>query len=194
MLISLLLRQGVSSCILLIPGTRILGLHSGLGWENSQKQSEHQPGLGDLSSSRGSSLQKWELDLLFVAPRQTKCWWWTNGTLPLNVYIISIRISGRRNWKPSPFVLLHLLDRFSSDRKESACNVGDQGSVSRSGRSPVEEHGNPLQYSCLENPRDRGAWQAMESQELDTTGRLTWKLQSWTRVVRDQGTSIKVKK
>ena len=45
-----------------------------------------------------------------------------------------------------------------SDGKESACNAGDLGSVPGSGRSPGEGHGNPLQYSCLENPMDRGAW------------------------------------
>ena len=44
--------------------------------------------------------------------------------------------------------------------KVSACNVGDLGSIPGSGRSPGEGNGNPLQYSCLENPRDRGAWQA----------------------------------
>ena len=44
--------------------------------------------------------------------------------------------------------------------KESACNVGDLGLISGWERSPGEEHGNPLQYSCLENPMDRGAWQA----------------------------------
>ena len=38
--------------------------------------------------------------------------------------------------------------------------VGDVGSIPRSGRSPGEGNGNPLQYSCLENPMDRGAWQA----------------------------------
>ena len=50
--------------------------------------------------------------------------------------------------------------------KESACNVGDLGSIPRSGRSPGEENDNPLQYSCLENPRDRGAWQSMGSQRV----------------------------
>ena len=44
--------------------------------------------------------------------------------------------------------------------KESACNAGHLPSVSGSGRSPREGHGNPLQCSCLENPMDRGAWQA----------------------------------
>ena len=48
-----------------------------------------------------------------------------------------------------------------SDDKESACNGGDLGLIPGSGRSPGEENGNPLQYSCLENPMDRGAWQAV---------------------------------
>ena len=46
------------------------------------------------------------------------------------------------------------------DGKESACNAGDPGSISGSGRSPEEGNGNPFQYSCLENPMDRGAWRA----------------------------------
>ena len=44
-----------------------------------------------------------------------------------------------------------------SDGKESACNVGDLGSILALGRSPEEGNGNPLQYSCLGNPMDRGA-------------------------------------
>ena len=47
-----------------------------------------------------------------------------------------------------------------SDCKESACNGGDAGSISGSGRSSGEGNGNPLQYSCLENSMNRGAWQA----------------------------------
>ena len=45
-----------------------------------------------------------------------------------------------------------------SDSKETACNAGDPGSIPVSGRSPGEGNGNPLQYSCLEHPMDRGAW------------------------------------
>ena len=45
-----------------------------------------------------------------------------------------------------------------SDGKESVCNVGDLALISRLGRFPEGRHGNPLQYSCLENPMDRGAW------------------------------------
>ena len=48
-----------------------------------------------------------------------------------------------------------------SDGKESACSAGDRGSVLGLGRSPGEGNGNPLQYSCLENPMDRGAWRAI---------------------------------
>ena len=47
-----------------------------------------------------------------------------------------------------------------SDGKQSACNVGDLGSIPGSGRSPGKRNGYPLQYSCLENPMDRGAWRA----------------------------------
>ena len=47
-----------------------------------------------------------------------------------------------------------------SDGKASAYNVGDQGSIPESGRSPGEGNDNPLQYFCLENPMDGGAWEA----------------------------------
>ena len=46
---------------------------------------------------------------------------------------------------------------------------GDPGWNSGSGRSPEGGNGNPLQYSCLENPKDRGAWQATVHKESDTT-------------------------
>ena len=59
----------------------------------------------------------------------------------------------------------------SSDGKESACNAGDLSSIPRSGISPGEGNGNPLQYTCLENPMDRGAWWATVhgDAESDTT-------------------------
>ena len=47
-----------------------------------------------------------------------------------------------------------------SDDKESACNAGDLDSIPGLGRSPGEENDYPLQYSCLENFMDRGAWLA----------------------------------
>ena len=56
-----------------------------------------------------------------------------------------------------------------SDGKESTCNAGDPGLIPGSGTSPGGGNGNPLQYSCLENPRDRGAWWASRP-----WGRKSW--------------------
>ena len=53
---------------------------------------------------------------------------------------------------------LHFTFPGSSVGKEPACNAGDPGLIPRLGRSPGEGNGSPLQYSCLENPMDRGAW------------------------------------
>ena len=68
---------------------------------------------------------------------------------------------GKIRWKrdrlPTP-VFLDFLG--GSEGKESACNAGDLGSIPGLGSSPGGGHGNPLQYSCLENPMDRGAWRA----------------------------------
>ena len=48
-----------------------------------------------------------------------------------------------------------------SDGRESACNTGDPVLIPGRGRSPREEYDCPLQYSCLENPMDRGAWRVI---------------------------------
>ena len=56
--------------------------------------------------------------------------------------------------------------------KNPPVNAGDMGSIPDPGRSPGEGNGNPLQYSCLGNPMDRGAWQAAvhgATNELDMT-------------------------
>ena len=66
------------------------------------------------------------------------------------------------------------LPRSSGGEEETACNVGDVGSILRSGRPSGEGTGYPLQYYCLENSMDRGAWQATVygvSKESDTTVR-----------------------
>ena len=64
-----------------------------------------------------------------------------------------------------------------SDGKESACYAGDLGLIPGSRRYLREGNGNSLQYSCLENSKDRGAWQATVhgvSKESDTTEQLTY--------------------
>ena len=60
------------------------------------------------------------------------------------------------------FFLLIFIGGFLSglDGKESACSAGDPSSIPGLGKSPGEGHGSPLQYSCLENPMDGGAWWA----------------------------------
>ena len=62
-----------------------------------------------------------------------------------------------------------------SDRKESACNPEDLGSIHGSGRCPGGGHGSPAQYSCLETPMDRGAWQVI------VHGVATNTTKSWTQ-------------
>ena len=58
------------------------------------------------------------------------------------------------------FHVFMLLEGFpgGSEAKVSAWNAGDPGSIAGLGKSPGEGNGNPLQYSCLENPMERGAW------------------------------------
>ena len=78
-----------------------------------------------------------------------------------------------------------------SDSKES---VGNVGLILGSGRSPGEGNGNPLQYSCLQNPMDRGAWWATYSpwgcKESDTTEWLTHFQETWVRSLARTPSSI----
>ena len=60
----------------------------------------------------------------------------------------------------------------SSNGKESACSARDLGLITGSGRSPGEENGNPLQYSCLENPLG----------QRSLAGYSPWGLKSWTQL------------
>ena len=59
---------------------------------------------------------------------------------------------------PPPFIFFFLNFPGGSDGKVSTYNAGDLGSIPGLGRSPGEGNGNPLQYSCLENSVDGGAW------------------------------------
>ena len=82
----------------------------------------------------------------------------------------------RRTWSELDGTELHV--EGGSDGKESACDAGDPGSIPGSGRSPREQNGSPLQYSCLESSMYRGAWWSMGGKESDTTEQLTW-IPSW---------------
>ena len=67
-------------------------------------------------------------------------------------------------YEPNKLTLALIYEDFpgGSDSKESACKAGDLSSIPGLGRSPGEENGNLLQYSCLGNPMDRGAWWATD--------------------------------
>ena len=62
---------------------------------------------------------------------------------------------------------------WGSDGKESAHNAGDSDLIPRLGRPLGEGNGHPLQYSCLENPMDRGAWQATVHEVAKSRTRLS---------------------
>ena len=78
--------------------------------------------------------------------------WWATYSPPV--------AKSRTRLSDFTFTLSELGLPGGSDGKESACNEGDLGSVPGWERSPGEGNGNPLQYSCLENSMDRGAWRA----------------------------------
>ena len=83
------------------------------------------------------------------------------------INIVKMTILPKAIWTSNPWL----------SGKESACNTGDAGDLSSipgSGRSPRGGHGNPLQYSCLENTMDRGAWQATFHRVAKSWAQLKW--------------------
>ena len=71
--------------------------------------------------------------------------------------------------------------------KESVCNAGDWGSIPGSGRSPGKRNGNPLQYSCLVNVMDRGAWWATVHRVARVRHSLVTKQQQYVNSLHIQG-------
>ena len=87
------------------------------------------------------------------------------------VWFLGQKIPWRRGGQPTPVFLGFL---GGSDGKAFACNVGDLGSIPGLGRSPWGGHGNPLQFSCLENPhgqRSLAIYSPWDCKEADTTER-----------------------
>ena len=90
-----------------------------------------------------------------------KCLWMESASLGQQITISDYSLEYEEQKKKS--IVTSLVSRGfpgSSAGKESTCNAGDLGLIPGLGRSPGEGNGYPLQYSCLENPMDRGAWQA----------------------------------
>ena len=90
-----------------------------------------------------SSITSWQID-----GKKWKQWLTLFFWAPKSLWMVIVAIK------------LKILTGFpgGSQVKASDCNVEDPGSIPVSGRSPGEGNGNPLQYSCLENPMDGGAW------------------------------------
>ena len=108
------------------------------------------------NSSHRVGLPRW------LNGKETTCQYRRHG-----FYLWLGKISWRRKRQSTPVFLpgkLHgqrsLAKGFPQDSQESACNAGDLGLIDGLGRSSGEGNGNPFHYSCLENPMDRGAWQA----------------------------------
>ena len=106
------------------------------------------------------------------------------------LYLKTCEISQRENWKCIP---LNTGLPWWLSGKESAYNAGatrDSSSISGWGRSPGGGHGNPLQYSCLKNPMDRGAWQAtvhrVAKSQLNTHPPLTTLIGKQERLKRNK--------
>ena len=81
--------------------------------------------------------------------QHSKLFSYISQTFPPNIVVINVSLN-----------TVCLGFPVGSDDKESACNMGDLDLIPGLEKSPGGGHGNPLQYSCLENPYDRGAWRA----------------------------------
>ena len=87
----------------------------------------------------------------------------TNIEMPMpktKVLVIMQTSACKPGARPLPTITMAVGLPWWLSGKESTCNIRDAGSIPGWGRSPGGGHGDPLQYSCLENPMDRGAWRA----------------------------------
>ena len=111
--------------------------------------------------------------LLVSAERKKKWSLWSAGTPVFEEFWLTCKADAHctRGWEGGgPDGHTEIFNYFlsclvgfpcNSVGKETACHTGDLSLIPGSGRSPGKENGNPLQYSCLGNPMDRGAWQAI---------------------------------
>ena len=132
--------------------------------------------MSQFFASTGQSIGVWSS--ASVLPMNSQDWFplgWTGW--------ISLKSKGLQHCSSKASILQHWAffstELSGSDGKASAYNAGDLGSIPGSERSPGEGNGNPLQYSCLENPMDGGAWwrslvgySSWGRKESDTTEQL----------------------
>ena len=127
----------------------------------------------DMSSSKLQEIVEDRDAWCAAVPRVTKSWtWlsdWTRTVATISMYYQLVGFLG------------------GSDGKESACNTGEASSIPGWGRSPGGGNGNPLQYSCQENPMDRGAlWATVHRITKSWTWLSNWALSAKTSTnIRD---------
>ena len=136
----------------------------------------HRARRGQPGAELGVLAKSWSIKMgwedAFPGCLSAASWWsWDSAQADIknlaNIYHMPTRAqtpSSLLSWVLSYLIMWYLYEVIqyfphSSVGKESACKAGDPGSIPGSGRSPGEGNGSPLQYSCLENPMDRGAWQ-----------------------------------
>ena len=128
------------------------GLKQHVNWELPDVQTVFRKGRGtrdQIAKSIGSSKKQ-------ESSRKTCTSGLVTTPKPLIVWITA---NCRKFWKRLDYqTTWSAFFPGGSDSKASVYNAGDRGSIPGSGRSPGEGNGNPLQYYCLENPMDRGAW------------------------------------
>ena len=93
-----------------------------------------------------------------------------NSHQPGDTARVALVLISESQW-PEPLASQSRIAVSYSDSKESACNAGDLGLITGLGRPPGKGHGNPLQYSCLENPMERSlaGYSPQGHRESDTT-------------------------
>ena len=133
---------------------------------------------GHLIFDKGGNNIQWRKDNLF-----NKWGNWSTTCKRTVILCVITAVTNKKFYLILPnFNFRKILGIFfpgGSEVKASACNAGDPGSIPGSGRSPGEGNGNPLQYSCLENPMDGGAWWATVPRVAKS---LTW-LSDFTHLV-----------
>ena len=159
--------RGSSAPSLLLPSLGVVGLHL-FTWGVSGA-SLPLSGQLILRASGFLSFMQWPTERNTPDPTHTR-----TKIQPPPHCVCSVYLGKNECWSPSFKLILAPTNGWASilkntvlvprsflggsDSKGSACNAGDPGSITGSGRSPGEGNGNPLQYFCLESSMDRGTW------------------------------------
>ena len=120
------------------------------------------------SSTSGWIIISCALRLLFFSSCFPQAWQPDDKTISNSTETLPKKTSAHQPYS-IPIGDLSCPVAMPSDGKESTCNVGDLGSIPGMGRSPRRGHGNPLQYSCLENSHRQVRWGPWGCKESDTT-------------------------